>query len=507
MPKQNEFGINLGEGLATQLLDAAPDPTVIVDQRGHIVYANSRVAEVLGYAPTELIGQTVEILLPEEVRANHPHHRDGFFNQPRARAMGGALELHARKKDGVTIPVEISLSPVKTAHGTLVSSSIRDISSQKLLAQDLAQANRAKSRFLAAASHDLRQPIQTLNLLNKTAAKLATDETLQGIIEKQQKGLNWMSNLLNSLLDISKLEAGVVKPDIDSHSVQDIFETLNATFEAQALDKGLKFFVEESNARINTDYKLLTQIMENFVSNAIRYTKAGFIKIHAAVEAQTVRLAVTDTGIGIPGNEIGSIFEEFHQTEQSSRTEGLGLGLSIVQRTADLLGCNVGVESIVGHGSSFYIDLPKSESSIDAGSQSEQQNAQAFLGGHILVVDDEPDIVEATCMLLDIEGYKTSSATSLGTLRSCLMNLDSPPDLIVSDFHLLDNETGIQVIETVRKTTREFIPGIILSGDTSNQAYLTDIDAVTFLSKPVDVDELLAAIHKVLQSQAIAKGK
>jgi protein-histidine pros-kinase len=196
--------------LAKQLLDAAPDPTVIVDQDGTVVFANARVAEVLGYTNEELIGEPVEILLPERARAAHPGHRNSFFANPNARPMGDALELHALRKDGIEIPVEISLSPVVTADGILVSSAIRDVSGQKEVERQLVEANRAKSRFLAAASHDLRQPIQTLNLLNRAAKSTTTSPTHLNIIDKQQKSLDSMSNLLNALLDISKLEAGIV---------------------------------------------------------------------------------------------------------------------------------------------------------------------------------------------------------------------------------------------------------------------------------------------------------
>jgi protein-histidine pros-kinase len=271
--------VDISDELATQLLNAAPDPTVIVDQQGTIIYANARVTEVLGYSNQELIGQTVEMLLPERSRDAHPGHRESFFSRPNARAMGNALELHALRKDGTEIPVEISLSPVKTSNGTLVSSAIRDISAQKEIAQQLVEANRAKSRFLAAASHDLRQPIQTLNLLNRAAKKTATDATHQDIIEKQQKSLDSMSNLLNALLDISKLEAGIVKPDITDCKVQNIFETLNAAFEAQARNKGLELIIDKCHGVARSDSRLLTQILENLMSNAIRYTQEGFVRL------------------------------------------------------------------------------------------------------------------------------------------------------------------------------------------------------------------------------------
>jgi protein-histidine pros-kinase len=147
----------------------------MVDSEGAIIYANARVETMLGYTPDELIGQPIEILLPHRVRESHPSHRGNFFTKPRARAMGSNLELYALRKDGVEIPVEISLNLLETETGKVVSSAIRDMSEQKAIAQQLAEADRSKTRFLAAGSHDLRQPIQTLNLLNKTIRRISKE--------------------------------------------------------------------------------------------------------------------------------------------------------------------------------------------------------------------------------------------------------------------------------------------------------------------------------------------
>ena len=483
--------MTISDALATQLLNAAPDPTVMVDSDGIIIYANARVLEVLGYAPEEIIGEPVEVLLPKRVRAGHPRQRNGFFANPTARAMGSALELHALRKDGVEIPVEISLNLLETPEGKVVSSAIRDMSEQKAIAQELKEANRAKSRFLAAASHDLRQPIQTLNLLNRAAKRITQDKKHLEIIDKQQKGLDWMGNLLNSLLDISKLEAGVIEPNIEDCSVSAIFDTLQATFEEQAIEKGLRFRVDEDNHTVRTDSKLLTQILENFISNAIRYTQTGMVRLHGLVNGTNMRLAVSDTGIGIAAAELESIFEEFHQAEQSSRTEGLGLGLSIVQRTADLLKCQVGVESEPGEGSSFYVDVPISERGVQNPEETGETEPMVPGGGHVLIVDDEPDIIDATRLLLELEGFIVTSAQSIATLRGALMGCDLAPDLLISDFHLRDGETGLQVIDLVRDTFKKDIPVILVSGDTANQKLLSDQPQVTFLTKPVDVEQLL----------------
>ena len=491
--------MDISDELATQLLNAAPDPTVIVDQQGTIIYANARVTNVLGYSNQELVGQTVEVLLPKRARGAHPGHRERFFSQPNARAMGDAFDLYALRKDGVEIPVEISLSPVVTSNGTLVSSAIRDISAQKEIAQQLVEANRAKSRFLAAASHDLRQPIQTLNLLNRAAKSAATDAAHQDIIEKQQKSLDSMSNLLNALLNISKLEAGIVKPDITDCKVQNIFETLNAAFEAQAKDKGLDLIIDACHGVARSDARLLTQILENLIANAIRYTRVGLVRLRCVHDVPGIRIEVMDTGLGIPADELACIFDEFHQVNSgSSRPEGLGLGLSIVKRTAELLGCSVGVESSLGKGSSFYVDVPAGTLSGIESTQTEQREIMAATGGRVLIVDDEPAIVDATSMLLEMEGFEVSSAASLEEVQATIGDMTNPPDLLITDFHLRSGETGLEVISTVRDRFASNIPVILLSGDTSNRIVLNELKDITFFTKPVDVDALLIKVHQLM---------
>ena len=491
--------MDITDELATQLLNAAPDPTVIVDQQGIIIYANARVAEVLGYTNRELVGEVIEVLIPERVRAGHRGHRDNFFDQPKARAMGDTLELHAVRKDGVEIPVEVNLSPVETPSGTLVSSAIRDVSMQKEIAQQLVEANRAKSRFLAAASHDLRQPIQTLNLLNRAARMSATDLTHREIIDKQQKSLDSMSNLLNALLDISKLEAGIVKPDITDCAVQSIFESLNAAFEAQAKDKGLELIVDACHGVARSDARLLTQILENLIANAIRYTQEGFVRLRCLHGNQGIGIEVMDSGIGIHPDELGCIFDEFHQVDSGgNRPEGLGLGLSIVKRTAELLGCSVDVTSSPGKGSSFVVQVPEGTVSRIEAAAVEHPTVSAAKGGFVLIVDDEPTVIDATSMLLKMEGFEVLSAASIDEVKACLGNITTEPDLLITDYHLRNGETGLEAISAVRDRFNSNIPVILLSGDTSNRIALAGVEDVTFFTKPVDVEALLVKIHSLL---------
>ena len=484
------------------LLDAAPDPTVIVDKNGMITYANTRVGDVLGYESSELVGGSVESLLPERYRARHPEHRSEFFAKANPRSMGASLELYALHKNGHEIPVEISLSPVETESGLLVSATIRDVSERKEIQRQLMEANRAKSQFLAAASHDLRQPIQTLILLNRAARNSVTDKTHRTIIEKQQISLDSMSRLLNSLLDISKLEAGVVKPDICDCVVQDMFESLRAEFDDQAQHKGLELIIDRCHGVTRSDPRLLTQILENLISNAIKYTREGFVRLRCLHRDLGIQIEVLDTGLGIPSDELDRIFEEFHQVDQGSRRpDGLGLGLSIVKRTAELLDCSLDVKSTPGQGSAFSIVVPEIEASSvrGVGVTAETEQLIAATRRQILVVDDEPEVTYATRMLLEIEGFDVLTAASREEAIECISDLGRVPDLLIIDYHLR-NETGLDVIHAVRDQMHTIIPAILVSGDTSDRVVVAERDDTTFLTKPVDADELLGEIRRKIRS-------
>ena len=487
--------MKITDGLARQLLNAAPDPSIVIDAEGLILYVNGRVTEVFGYEPAELINQPVEVLLPKRFRALHLQHRTGFFNSPAPRPMGSGLELFAQRKDGDEIPVEICLSPVSTPDGTLVFAAVRDITVQKELQQQLKEASRAKSRFLAAASHDLRQPIQALTILNSVARKSVTDQAHLSIISKQQKSLDSMARLLNSLLDISKLEAGIVKPDITDCAVQKIFDDLHAEFDEQARMKGLELIVEPCGDVARSDSRLLTQILENFISNAIRYTHDGFVRLRCMHQATYIRLEVLDSGLGIEPEEIGNIFDEFHQAAAGSiRPEGLGLGLSIVKHTAELLGCSLTVDSKPGKGSAFSVLVPQGKRSESALTESVQMSPTECATGTVLIVDDEPAVLDATAILLGLEGFKVLLASSGPEALECIADQD--PDLIITDYHLRRGETGAEVIRSIRNQIGRNIPVIVVSGDTSDALALQGLDDIGFLSKPVDADELLHEINR-----------
>jgi PAS domain S-box-containing protein len=490
--------IKLSDELSKNLLELGPDATVVVDAQGSIIFANAQVARTFGYSPSELTGLPVELLLPERFRSGHTAHRARFASQPKPRAMGEGLTLFGRHKDGHEFPIEISLSPVQSTEGPLVVAAIRDATVRRDTEQGLLESNRAKSRLLAAASHDLRQPVQTLTLLNQSALRHAgPNAKLAEILRQQQRALDTISQLLASVLDVSKLDSGALKPAIVDCALGEVFDRLRSDFEPLADEKGIRLIIEPTAEAGRTDPELLRRLLGNLLSNAIRYTASGRVHMTSEGTGDEVAITVRDTGVGIPNDQLGKIFEEFYQVDRGSqRPEGLGLGLSIVKRLAALLGHRIGIESIVDRGTAFTVRLPRVALAATA-AQGIRPGAAARTKGTILIVDDEAAVAHATSLFLELEGFDVRVANGKDEALTHLKS--TVPDVIVSDYHLRGVETGADVVAAIRVQLRSNVPAIFVTGDTSKIANAdTKLGHAVLLSKPTNVDELLGAIHRYI---------
>lgn len=487
--------MNLSGDLARTLLDLAPDATVIVDGDGTIVFANAQMERTFGYAPSELTGVPVETLLPQRFRGAHAAHRSDFAARARSRPMGEGLTLFGQHKSGREFPVEISLSPVATDEGPLVVAAVRDATARRTAERELIEANRAKGRLLAAASHDLRQPVQTLNLLNQAALHRAErDSALRDLLQRQQTALDTMAALLASVLDVSKLDSGALQPNVAPRAISEVFARLRSDFEPHADAKGLTLTVEPTDEAGHTDGELLRRLLGNLVSNGLRYTDRGGVTVSCRRDGDTLLIAVKDTGIGIPPNDLDRIFEEFYQVDRGpKRAEGLGLGLSIVRRLAQLLDHPLTIESELGRGTACTVRVPRAERST-APEVHAPPIADVPTGGkRVLVVDDETTVAHATSLLLELEGFVVDVAHGLeDALEHARANV---PDVVVSDFHLQGNTTGADVIASIRAQAGTTVPAVFVTGDTSKFARSgTEIAAATILSKPTRAEDLLGAV-------------
>jgi two-component system, sensor histidine kinase len=492
---------------------------IIIDGAGTIRFVNRQVSSLFGYDHEEIVGQPVELLMPERFHARHVGHREQYRGNVRLRPMGAGLELFGRRKDGTEFPVEISLSPIEHEQGTLVAAAIRDVTDRKrvelelIRARELAvqaretadRANQGKSRFLATASHDLRQPLQTLELLNGSLRRLPTGDAVAEAVAQQGAAIGAMSRLLNALLDISKLESGAIRPEPTDFAVVAIFEELRREFAASAAQKGLQFQVSAGEEFAHSDPSLIEQILRNLVSNAIKYTQRGLVSLRCGLCADSMlRLEVLDTGIGIPAAQIHYIYDEFYQVgvPTNSTRDGYGLGLSIVQRIVRLLNLQLDVRSEVGRGSVFSLAVPASSARLARSRAALPEflvSQQPIGAARVLLVEDDKSVRDATRLLLSVEGYQVTGVATLG--EALQHAADNTIDLLVTDYHLASGETGTAVISALREALGTRLKVVLVTGDTS--AAVKELPRDPFMriaSKPVQADELLTLMRALLAS-------
>jgi signal transduction histidine kinase len=370
--------------------------------------------------------------------------------------------------------------------------------------QQLEIANQSKSRFLAAASHDLRQPLHALNLF---VAQLRTEKDpneRKRLAARIDAAVANMNELFNALLDISKLDAGALSASVSEFPVNSVLKRIESVFTAAAREKGLRLRMVPCSAWIRSDAILLERILLNLVSNAIRYTKGGGVVLGCRRAGRQLRIEVCDTGIGIPEDQRRRIFGEFYQIPTLERTgrEGLGLGLAIVDRLCNLLKHSIGVASTVGKGSRFYVSVPMAPKRVSFQKAAPAGMAQfdSVFDKLIVVIDDDALVLDSTGGLLRSWGCRVITAESD---QNALAQITSKPDLIISDYRLKNGRTGIHAIAQLRGAFGTDIPAFLISGDISPER-LQDAqkNGYQLLHKPVAPMSLRAVISRFLRSNS-----
>jgi two-component system CheB/CheR fusion protein len=515
--KKAERAIEAERSYSENIINTISQPLVVLDDELHVISASRSFYDAFSVEPEETVGRQLDAV--DDGRLDIAPLR-GFLDRLRR---GELIEDH---------PVEIEL-PASGTRSLLMSAleireeppgtrkilvTIDDITERKRASEALEaarriaeQANLGKSRFLAAASHDLRQPLQTLSLLRGILAKRIKDQSGARLIGKLDETLGAMSGMLNTLLDINQLEAGIVRPEISEFPVGILLDRLKTEFAYHVAPKQLGWHVVASGLSVRSDQRLLEQTLRNLLSNAVKYTERGKILLGCRRRGDKLRLEVWDTGIGIPEGQLGAIFEEFHQLDNAARerNRGIGLGLSIVQRISDLLGHTVDVRSWLGHGSVFAIEVPLAEGEQRLPSGADEVEAIAGPTGTILIVEDDPAVREMLELLFEGEGHRTIAVAGSREALALAARGALPPEvMIIADYNLPGDLTGAETVARLREALDCEIPAIILTGDISSDTLRKVAEArCVHLSKPAEPEILIREILTFLDAKRQPKAE
>ncbi|MEW5726715.1 MAG: PAS domain S-box protein [Pseudomonadota bacterium] len=488
------------------VMAAIPLPMLTLRMDGTIARANDAAHETLGVAPGELPGRSAfDFVLPDPADPGRQLVRDALAGTGEARR----VEMRARRADGGLLWVLVSARRFTVRGETRTLAIFQDVTDLKRKERELTEANeeaerniRARMRFLAAASHDLRQPLQAMALFASALDHHVGTAQGRTIVQSLKASLRGMEEMFDQLLDMSKLDAGVMRAEPRQFLISDVLEHLEMTYGPQAEAAGLDFRVVPSSLAVVSDPRLLTRILGNFLSNAIRYTRTGKVLLGARLAGSNVRLVVCDTGPGIPEGRRLEIFREFNRGEApppAGRGEGSGLGLAIVQRLAMLLHHRLDLRTVEGAGSAFSVEVPlAAEEWAPLAEEEEADDARDLSGATVVVVDDDRDIQGGLEFLLEEWGCRPVVAANAVEAIQLLDRSGFSPDLVLADLHLTDGDSGMAAIAALRAHAGTHLPALVFTGDTGAASQLGAGDSVRVLLKPVDPSRLRAAMADAL---------
>ena len=369
---------------------------------------------------------------------------------------------------------------------------------------DADRANKAKSLFLASASHDLRQPLNAMQMYIAALQSKVKDKEIMRIIEDINSVSISTARLLNALLDVSELEVGAIKPRFESFSVNNMLISIFQSFLPLAKDKGLNFRVVPSSLYVRSDPALLERILGNFMSNAIRYTNKGSVLIGCRKRGDKVVIEVWDTGCGISDDQMSLIYEDFYQIENKERDrgKGLGLGLALAKRLSESLEHKIVSKSTFGSGSCFSVLVNIGEKTVDENQDESFMNIMNLSGANILLVEDDMDVLKATKQLLESWGCKVKTARNKDEVMNLIKeNPYDNPDIILADNRLPGDASGIDITYLIQEKLQVSIPCVIMTGDVERNHVQSIIDqGFPVLLKPIQPAKFRAMLSHLIQA-------
>jgi PAS domain S-box-containing protein len=486
-----------------------------------LLVANPALARMLGYRePQEVLWSPADLARQLFIGGAEELQRIRGALEQRGGLYGYETEL--RRSDGTRITVIMNLL-LKPDEPEIFEGFVADITERKQAqlrlqqlndqleqrvaartdelreARDAAEeANRSKDKFLAAASHDLLQPLNAARLLIATLRERALPASERQLVERTHQALDGAEELLADLLDISRLDQAAVQPDLAVHRLEDLLAPLASEFQPVAEAAGLRLRTRLPALAVRSDLRLASRILRNLLSNACRYTQAGGVLLAARRRGTRVRIEVWDSGCGIPADQLQAIFQEFRQLEpqRGASRRGVGLGLAIVERIASILGYRIEVRSQPGRGSCFAFELPLAALPPRLAPQAAQPHlGDPLPGRRLLVVDNEQSILDSMRALLEQWGCEVEVALDLkGALA-----LERPPEAVLADYHLDHGATGCEVLQALRRRWGAELPAVMITADRSDQCQ-RDLQAqgVPLLNKPVKPGKLRAVLSQLL---------
>jgi PAS domain S-box-containing protein len=490
------------------LLELSLEPILVWELNGPITYWNAGAASLYGYSAAEAIGRRSHDLLATVLVV--PDEPLDVLLERDGRWMG---ELVHTTLDGRRVVVESRQELVRRPGGQppLVLETNRDVTARKAAEAQLRaakeaaeRANATKSRFLAAASHDLRQPLQALDLQRTLLARMVTEPEALRTIQEFGRSIDTMRDTLDALLDLYQLESGAIAPSVGDFAVDELMQGIAGEFHGVAAAKGLRFRAVPTSAIVRSDRRLLERILRNLVANAVRYTQVGGILLGCRRRRARLEVQVWDTGIGIAADERDAIFEEFYQVGNPARDRqfGLGLGLAIARASAELIGSRLGVRSVPGKGSMFAVEVPFIGRAEPTRPHRGRQPvaAAASSAATILLVEDEPAIRGALRTLLGLDGHRVMVAATGGVAVAMVEEGACRPAMVIADQNLPGGLSGADTVLRLRELTRpRDLPALVITGDVLPERLAAIARAgLPHLKKPVDIRELRALVRTLL---------
>lgn len=499
------------------VVESAPNAIILVGSNGKIQLINKQTENYFGYNRSELIGNRLEMLVPNADGIGHEHLRSVYISHPEARNMGTGRDLFGLRKDGTKIPIEVGLNPIRINNETLILTSIIDITERKKAEEEIKnakteaeRANLAKSEFLSRMSHELRTPLNSILGFTQLMNMGELNPTHKKGVDHIMKSGKHLLNLINEVLDLSRIEAGELSISIEPVELNGIIlETLDV-IHPLAVENNVK--IEFANVGtqqlfVKADQQKLKQVLLNLINNAVKYnSKGGLVTIEAAnVKNEKIRISVTDTGEGIAEEELHKLFTPFQRIgTEISIIEGTGLGLAVSKKLMEAMSGSIGVESEAGTGSTFWIELPQTNGQLENHLIEVDFEVlpinKTNISGILLYIEDNVSNQELVKQIINTHRPEIKLITNLYGRDTLKLALDYKPNLILLDLDLPDIH-GSKVLELLQKNPQtKDMPVIILSADAMGKQIekLKNAGAKAYLTKPIDVMEFLKVIDDAM---------